>query len=79
MRRRDFIAGIGSAAAWPVVARGQQSALPVIGYLFAGTEEADRLIDVPPFAKGLSEIGFVEGQNVVIERRYAGRSVQQTS
>jgi putative tryptophan/tyrosine transport system substrate-binding protein len=71
MKRRTLIAGLGSAAAWPLVARGQPSPVQVIGYLGAGEAESDRLIAAPPFAKGLSESGFVEGQNVVIERRYA--------
>jgi putative ABC transport system substrate-binding protein len=71
MRRREFIAGLGSAAAWPVVARGQQPAVPVIGYL--GTQSADddyKNLTVP-FLRGLKESGYVEGQNVAIEYRWA--------
>jgi len=54
VRRRTFIAGLGSAAAWPVVARAQQAAVPVIGYL--GVQSAD---DVVPFLQGLKETGYV--------------------
>jgi putative ABC transport system substrate-binding protein len=69
MKRREFIAGLGSAAAWPVVTYAQQrSALPVIGILrTSGTQ----LGDIPsPFRKGLSDMGYVEGRNVIIEDRW---------
>ena len=68
MRRREFIAGLGSAAAWPVVARAQQSAVPVVGYLSTSSIEASNLFD---FRSGLREAGYVEGRNVAIEYRYA--------
>jgi putative tryptophan/tyrosine transport system substrate-binding protein len=68
MRRREFIAGLGSAAAWPLVARAQQPAVPVIGYL--GGAAAD--FTVLAFKKGLHESGYVEGQNVSIEYRGTG-------
>jgi putative tryptophan/tyrosine transport system substrate-binding protein len=70
MRRRDVLAAIGGAAAWPFAARAQQSALPVIGFLNSATlkGEAERLA---AFRQGLKESGFVEGQNVVIEYRSA--------
>src|SRR5262249_49234515 len=61
MRRRAFIAGLGSAAAWPVVARAQQAALPVIGYLsieFADDEYKNLIV---PFLQGLKETGYVDG------------------
>jgi putative ABC transport system substrate-binding protein len=70
MRRRDFIAGLGSVAAWPVVAQGQQPALPVIGYLGAQSADDDKNATVP-FLQGLKEAGYVEGQNVAIEYRWA--------
>jgi putative ABC transport system substrate-binding protein len=70
MRRREFIAGLGSAAAWPVVAQAQQPPLPVIGYLGAGSANRG-LPAIPNLLKGLGEAGFIEGRNVAIEYRYA--------
>jgi putative tryptophan/tyrosine transport system substrate-binding protein len=70
MRRRQFIAGLGSAAAWPVAARAQLAGIPVIGYLSPGTpEEGEKYLAA--FRKGLSEIGYVEGRNVALEYRWA--------
>src|SRR6516162_3231988 len=70
MKRRTFIAGLGSTAAWPVLARGQQRAVPVIGFLSPQSAD-DPKIDTVPFLQGLKETGYVEGQNVAVEYRYA--------
>jgi putative tryptophan/tyrosine transport system substrate-binding protein len=69
MRRREFIAGLGGTVAWPLVAKGQQATMPVIGYLSFGTvrEGAD---GVAAFLQGLAAAGYVEGRDVAIEFRW---------
>jgi putative ABC transport system substrate-binding protein len=71
MRRREFIAGLGSAAAWPLAARAQQRALPVVGFLSTQSAELDYKNVTVSFLQGLKETGYVEGQNVAVEYRYA--------
>src|SRR5262245_51752885 len=72
MRRREFIAGVaGSAtAAWPLMARAQQPAKPVVGFLRVSTFD-DSVHLVAAFRQGLKEAGFIEGQNVTVEYRWA--------
>jgi putative tryptophan/tyrosine transport system substrate-binding protein len=72
MRRRTFIAGLGSAAAWPVAARAQQGAFPIVGFLSPATLTS--INARASFGKGLSETGFIEGQNVAIEYRFANNA-----
>jgi putative ABC transport system substrate-binding protein len=71
MRRRDFIAGLGSTAAWPLVARAQQAAFPVIGYLSGRSAESDVSM-LAAVRLGLNEAGYVEDRNLAVEYRFAG-------
>jgi putative tryptophan/tyrosine transport system substrate-binding protein len=71
MRRREFIRGIaGSAAAWPLAARAQQSATPVIGFISSRSQKESTTV-VDAFRQGLRDLGYVEGQNVAVEYQWA--------
>jgi putative tryptophan/tyrosine transport system substrate-binding protein len=74
--RRTFIAGLATTAAWPLAARGQLAAMPLVGYLYSGVEDEGG-VGAAAFRKGLNEAGFIERRNVAIEYRFANNELER--
>ena len=70
MRRREFVVLVGTAASWPLAARAQQPGMPVIGFLHSGSPHS-YVSQMRMFRQSLKEIGYIEGQNLAIEYRWA--------
>jgi putative tryptophan/tyrosine transport system substrate-binding protein len=66
VKRREFIAGLGGAAAWPLAVSAQRPAMPVVAFVNGGAADAAKELPAA-FRKGLAEAGYVEGQNVAVE------------
>jgi putative ABC transport system substrate-binding protein len=79
MKRRTFIAGLGSIATWPLVAHAQQPGTRVIGFLSSQSFDVSYKYVIVPFLQGLKETGYVEGQNVAIEYRWAENQYDRLS
>jgi putative ABC transport system substrate-binding protein len=77
MKRRAFIAGLGSTAAWPLMAGAQQAAMPVIGVILTQSADDDYKNITGPFLQGLKETGYIDGQNVTVEYSYAENQIDQ--
>jgi putative ABC transport system substrate-binding protein len=70
VRRREFIAGLATAVVWPLLGRAQQPTMPVVGILHPGSSEGEAWMDDATL-RGLAEVGYVEGRNVLVVRSYA--------
>src|SRR5271155_4747127 len=79
MRRREFIAGLGSAAAWPTTARAPQPAVPTVGVLLTGNENDSEVTRSPSgLTQGLADLGWTDGRNLRMEIRWSAGNVDRT-